>query len=61
MPILTVSEIPRFASTGGMIELFREQDRIRFIINVKMARAAGLEISPNLLRLAVVLGLDDLR
>lgn len=59
MPILTVSEIPGFARTGGMIELFREQDRIRFIINLKAARDTGLEISPNLLALAVVIGRDN--
>ncbi|MDD4882548.1 MAG: YfiR family protein [Gallionellaceae bacterium] len=51
-PILTVSELPRFASSGGVIELYREHERVRFIINLGIARGAGLEISPSLLRLA---------
>ena len=50
--ILTVSELPRFASSGGVIELYRDHERIRFVINLGIARAAGLEISPSLLRLA---------
>lgn len=56
LPVLTVSELPGFAHAGGSIELYREAERIRFIINLGAARAAGLEISPNLLRLAVVVG-----
>lgn len=52
-PILTVSELPRFAHAGGIIEFTRESGRIRFIINLDAARAAGLEIHPNLLRLGI--------
>lgn len=58
LPILTVSEIDRFAHAGGMIALYRDQDRIRFAINLGAARAAGLELSPSLLSLAVVIGQD---
>lgn len=52
-PVLTVSELPGFSDSGGIIEIFREHERIRFIINLGVARRAGLEISPNLLKLAV--------
>ncbi len=50
--ILTVSELPGFARTGGIVELTRAHGRIRFIINLGLAREAGLEISPRLLALA---------
>ncbi|MBK6744286.1 MAG: YfiR family protein [Hydrogenophilales bacterium] len=52
--ILTVSELPGFARTGGIVELTHAHGRIRFIINLGLARAAGLEISPRLLALAEV-------
>ena len=57
-PVLTISELPRFASAGGIFELYRENGRIRFIINLGAARKAGLEISPNLLNLATVIGTE---
>jgi hypothetical protein len=57
-PVLTVSELPRFANTGGIFELYRENGRIRFIINLGAARKAGLEISPSLLNLATVIGTE---
>lgn len=56
MALLTVSELPGFAQAGGIIELYREEERIRFIINLSAARKAGLEISSRLLRLATVIG-----
>lgn len=52
-PILTISELPRFSNAGGMIELYRKNERLRFFINADAARAAGLEISPSLLKLGV--------
>jgi len=59
-PILTVSELPKFAHAGGVFELYRENGRIRFIINLGVARKAGLEISPKLLNLAVVISAEQL-
>jgi len=53
-PVLTVSEIPRFERRGGIIELFHEQERIRFIINQGAARRAGLKLNSRLLNLAIV-------
>lgn len=53
-PLLTVSEIPGFIEQGGIIELFRQDNRTRFKINLGKARQLGLEISSRLLSLASV-------
>ena len=60
-PVLTVSQSPRFARGGGMVELYRDHDRLRFRINVEAARAAGLQLSARLLDLAQIVesGGDD--
>ena len=50
--ILTVSDIPNFAARGGMIELFMEKNKIRMRINLAAVKAADLNISSKLLRLA---------
>ncbi len=50
--LLTVSEIPGFIDQGGIIELYREDNRTRFKINLGKARELGLEISSRLLTLA---------
>ena len=51
-PVLTISDIPRFAERGGVISLFRDGKKIRFAVNLQAARAAGLRISSRLLNLA---------
>jgi hypothetical protein len=48
--VLTVSDVDRFASKGGMIGFFSDQHRIRLRINLAAARAADLTISSKLLR-----------
>ncbi|WP_236860722.1 YfiR family protein [Candidatus Reidiella endopervernicosa] len=53
-PVLTISELPGFARGGGVIELYREQGRIRFLVNLRVARERGLEISSRLLNLAEI-------
>ena len=50
--LLTVSDIKGFAAAGGIIELFVEDGRMRFEINTRAARRAGLHISSQLLKLA---------
>lgn len=50
--VLTVSDSKGFAGTGGMIELVRADNRLNFIINLHAAKAAGLHISAQLLKLA---------
>lgn len=52
MPILTVSDVPGFLKHGGMIEFVLEANRVRFEINLSTARAAGLNLSSELLRVA---------
>lgn len=52
LPVLTVSDAPHFAESGGMIELFTENHRLRFVINVTRANKVGLRISSDLLKLA---------
>jgi hypothetical protein len=50
--ILSVGDLSRFAQRGGMIGLVVDDDRVRFEINERAARASGLRLSANLLRLA---------
>lgn len=61
VPVLTISEVPKFVDAGGIIELYRERGRIRFIINLDAAREAGLEFSSRLLDLAVVVNRENAR
>lgn len=51
-PALTVSDIPRFADRGGMIQFVLDASRIRFEINLPPAEDAGLVVSSELLRVA---------
>ena len=49
-PVLTVTEIENAAARGIIIELMTTQNRIRFRINLEVARAANLTLSSKLLR-----------
>lgn len=49
---LLIGEERDFVRKGGTIELFTEDNRLRFNINLDNARRAGLKISSNLLQLA---------
>jgi len=51
-PVLTVGNSKDFLGGGGMIQLFVENSKVRFDINVASAKQAGLAISAQLLRLA---------
>lgn len=52
-PILVVGEAPGFAKSGaGAIEFVREKSRLRFEVNVEVARQCGLSISSRLLQVA---------
>ena len=51
-PVLTVGETRAFLTSGGMIQLFVEDSKVRFSVNQAAAEAAGLQISSRLLRLA---------
>jgi hypothetical protein len=54
IPILTVSNIGEFASNHGIIGLFKQDDRMRFEINLEGARRSRLNISSNMLKLAKI-------
>jgi hypothetical protein len=52
-PVLTVSRIRGFADRGGMIQFVLEQDRVRFAVNLEAADHAHIQLSSELLKLAV--------
>lgn len=52
LPILTIADMPNFATSGGIINLKTVENVIRFEINVSAADRAGLKFSSNLLKLA---------
>ncbi len=56
--VVSVSEIPSFASGTGMIELVRRDRRFGFRINLVNARSSGIEVSAQLLDLADVIDPD---
>jgi len=54
LPVLTVSDGKGFARTGGIIELYVDDGRMRFAINVETAERVGLRLSARLLGLAKI-------
>jgi hypothetical protein len=50
--VLTVGDTPRFLDQGGMIRFVLDGARVRFEVNLTSARAAGLTLSSDLLRVA---------
>lgn len=48
--ILSISDIDDFASSGGLIGLFKSENRMRFAINVEATQRAGLRMSSQLLK-----------
>lgn len=61
LPVLTVSDGKGFARTGGIIELFVEDGRLRFAINTDAAERAGVRLSSRLLGLARIVKDADAR
>lgn len=51
-PVLTVSDLAKFAKAGGMIGLVKAGGKVRFEINTAAAAGAGLKISSRLLKIA---------
>ncbi len=51
--VLTVSDIAQFSEHGGMIEFVLEADKVRFVVNLSNAEDAGLNLSSELLKVAV--------
>ncbi len=54
--MLTVSDLPNFACTGGNIGFFFADNQLRFQIHLDTARRTGIAFSSKLLRLADVIG-----
>jgi len=51
-PIVTVGESPPFLGTGGILNFIRQDDKVRFEINLPTAERAGLRVSYQLIMLA---------
>jgi hypothetical protein len=51
--ILTVSDLPKFAERGGMVQFVLEGNKVRFEVNPVTAERAGLTLSSELLKVAV--------
>jgi hypothetical protein len=51
--VLTVSDLPKFAQRGGMVEFVLEGNKVRFEVNSVTAERAGLTLSSELLKVAV--------
>ena len=54
LPILTVGEHADFLSSGGMLRLYVEDNRLRIEVNVKAVESSGIRISSKLLRLSKI-------
>lgn len=52
--VLLIGDYDGFLAEGGMIQFFKEQNKIRFAINIQAARQADLSISSKLLKLAKI-------
>lgn len=52
LAVLTVSDFPQSSQSGAVINLFRNQGKLRFVVDLAAARQAGLDISSKLLSLA---------
>jgi hypothetical protein len=50
--VMTVSDGRGFVKSGGIIELLLEDNKIRFDVNLNVAKRSGLKISAQLLQLA---------
>jgi hypothetical protein len=53
-PVLTVSDLGSFAELGGVANLFVEDGRMRFAVNVDSAQRSKLRLSSRLLSLAKI-------
>jgi hypothetical protein len=55
-PLLLVGEEPGFAEHGGKINFFLDENKVRFEINMEVAKQDRLKISSKLLSLAKIVG-----
>jgi len=52
--VLTVSDMPQFVKSGGMIQFVLEGKKVRFEVNLTATQHAGLTLSSELLKVATV-------
>ena len=52
-PVLTISDVDNFAEQGGIAQMFVENGKMRFDLNLEVARRSRLQLSSKLLILAV--------
>lgn len=52
LPVMTIGDSEGFAARGGMVELANINDSIRLDVNLRVLRAARLELSSQVLKLA---------
>ncbi|MCK4766868.1 MAG: YfiR family protein, partial [Desulfobacula sp.] len=52
-PVLTISDMDNFLEKGGMISLVTRRNRIKFEVNRKTARDAGIEFRSQMLKMAL--------
>jgi hypothetical protein len=52
--VLTVSDMPQFVKSGGMIQFVLEGTKVRFEVNLTATHHAGLTLSSELLKVATV-------
>jgi hypothetical protein len=55
---LTVSSLPFFAESGGMIGFALEQEKVKLHINLKALKQSGLGISAKLIEVSTIVGED---
>jgi hypothetical protein len=58
--ILTIGDTDGFAASGGIVRFINEKNRIRLQVNLGVARAAGLTISSQILRVAEVVSREEI-
>ncbi|MGF7079352.1 YfiR family protein [Mucilaginibacter sp. UYCu711] len=52
--VLTVSDADKFVNWGGIINFFKDDNKLRVQINTAAAKAAGVEISSKLLKISKI-------
>jgi hypothetical protein len=58
-PVLTVSEAPGLASHGGVINFYRDGNKVRFEINPEAAEKNGLKVGSELLALGKIIHAEE--
>ena len=54
--VLTISDVPGNAQRGVIVNFISKDEKLRFEINLDVAKRQGFIISPRLLRLATIVG-----